>query len=145
MPKSGALLTERVDDALAAIEAIKQDAGLRDKRVADAERRADEAEAQAAKDQKAKQEAESKVDGLEQQIVQAHARRCRPGGEAQSRERTTRAARPRCPKRAGTPATYPRSRINHFRTKRAPGDPYSRSPAAQAPWLACSTSSTATS
>src|SRR5215208_6601237 len=145
MPKSGPLLTERVDDALAAIEAIKQDAGLRDKRAADAERRADEAEAQAAKDQKG--QAGGRIEGRRLGTADrpSPCRRCRPGGEAQSRERTTRSARPRCPKRAGTPATYPRSRINHFRTNRAPRDPYSRSPAAQAPWLACSTSSTATS
>src|SRR4051794_2040982 len=67
------LLTERVDDAINALETINVDAGKLDRRVQDAEYRAAEAEKQAEKDRQAKDEALGKVDGLEQEIIDTRA------------------------------------------------------------------------
>jgi chromosome segregation ATPase len=66
-------LTDAVTVALSAIESIQIAAGEHDRDLAEAERRAAKAEQQAERDRRERQEAVSKVAGLEAKIVETRA------------------------------------------------------------------------
>jgi hypothetical protein len=70
-------LTEQLDDAMRAIEAIQRSAAAIDNRAEDAENRAAEALGQAEKDREAKERAESKLAATEQRAINAKANAAR--------------------------------------------------------------------
>jgi|tagenome__1003787_1003787.scaffolds.fasta_scaffold20975881_4 hypothetical protein len=87
-------LTERLDDANRALEAIYEDAGAIDNRADEAELRANEAEERAEEDREARQAAVSKLSGAEQAAIDARGDAAGEIAQLQASERLRVTKRP---------------------------------------------------